>query len=58
MALLRKRPDTWEIYQDSKKEWRWTKRAVNGQIVGASTEGYSSRPNCLANAKRNGYRGS
>lgn len=58
MALLRKRPDSWMIYQDSKREWRWSRKAANGQIVGASTEGYTSRANCLSNAKRNGYQGS
>lgn len=49
--------DKWEIYQDRKKEWRWTRTASNGRIVGASTEGYSSRQNCVENAKRNGYTG-
>lgn len=34
-----------EFYQDEseKKEWRWRARASNGQITGASSEGYSSR---------------
>jgi len=58
MPILKKRPDKWEFYQDAKKEWRWRRTASNGRIVGASTEGYSSRANCLANAQRNGYQGS
>lgn len=49
--------DKWTIYQDNRGEWRWTCEAPNGRIVGASTEGYSSRASCLANAKRFGYSG-
>jgi len=49
--------DTWTIYQDKKREWRWARKSSNGRIVGASTEGYTTRANCLANAKRNGYQG-
>lgn len=33
-------------------EWRWTRFAGNGAIVGASTEGYRNRKECLANAMR------
>lgn len=50
--------DTWEFYQDKKGEWRWRCIASNGRIVGASSEGYSSRANCVANAQRFGYTGS
>jgi len=50
--------DTWTIYQDNRREWRWRRTAPNGQIVGASSEGYTTRTNCVANARRNGYRGS
>ncbi|MDD7887108.1 DUF1508 domain-containing protein [Flavivirga sp. 57AJ16] len=49
--------DKWEIYQDSKKEWRWKRTAPNGKTVGASTEGYKNKSDCIANAKRNGYKG-
>jgi len=49
--------DKWEFYQDSRKEWRWRRIASNGRIVGASSEGYSSRQACIDNATRNGYRG-
>lgn len=45
--------DRWEIYQ-SGSEWRWRRTARNGQIVGASTEGYSNRAACISNAQRNG----
>jgi len=50
-------PDTWKIYQDNRGEWRWNRKAANGKIVGASTEGYKNRADCVANAKRNGYEG-
>lgn len=49
--------DKWDFYKDSKNEWRWRRVASNGRIVGASAEGYSSRTNCLENARRNGYTG-
>ncbi len=50
--------DTWKIYQDHRGEWRWERKALNGRIVGASTEGYKNRDDCVANARRNGYTGS
>jgi len=48
--------DKWEFYKDSKEEWRWRRIASNGKIVGASTEGYKNKQNCINNAKRNGYK--
>ncbi len=44
--------DTWEIYKSD--DWRWRRTAPNGNIVGASTEGYVNKSDCIANAKRNG----
>jgi len=49
--------DSWDIYQDSRGEWRWTRRAANGEIIGASTEGYKNRSDCVANARLHGYPG-
>lgn len=49
--------DKWEFYQDSQGKWRWRRIAPNGRIVGASTEGYSNRQDCIDNARRNGYSG-
>ncbi len=46
--------DRWEIYKDAKNEWRWRRIAGNNRIVGASTEGYKNRHDCVANAGRNG----
>ena len=48
--------DCWEFYLDHSSEWRWKRVAVNGEEVGASTEGYKSRYDCEENAKRNGWR--
>ena len=46
--------DKWKFYQDAAKEWRWNRTASNGNILGASTEGYMNRSECEANARRNG----
>ncbi|KQV31798.1 hypothetical protein ASC97_19150 [Rhizobium sp. Root1203] len=45
--------DTWEIYSGS-DGWRWRRTASNGRIVGASSQGYSNRGDCVDNAARNG----
>lgn len=46
--------DKWEIYTDKAGEWRWRRTASNGRIVGAATEGYEHKSDCIANARRNG----
>ena len=43
--------NTWEIYTDTASEWRWRRTASNGNITGASTEGYKNKADCIANAK-------
>ena len=48
--------DRWQFYKDSLGEWRWRRIATNGKIVGAASQGYVNKSDCLANAKRNGYR--
>lgn len=42
---------TFEIYIDPKLEYRWRMTAKNGEIVGASSEGFDSKRNCLNNFK-------
>ncbi len=32
-----------EIYKDSRGEWRWRLRSSNGNIIADSGEGYASR---------------
>lgn len=49
--------DTWEFYTDNRGDWRWRRVAANGRIVGASSQGFSSRQACVENARRNGYTG-
>jgi len=34
-----------ERYEDSAGEWRWRLRAVNGEILATSSEGYVSEAN-------------
>lgn len=44
--------DMFEVYQDKRGEWRWRRKASNGAIVGAASEGYDRRTDCEANMKR------
>ncbi len=48
-----KNGDVWEIYSGA-DGWRWRRTASNGRIVGASTQGYNNKADCIDNAKRNG----
>lgn len=49
--------DKWEFYQDGQQQWRWRRTASNGRIVGASSQGYANKSDCVENARRNGYNG-
>lgn len=49
--------DKWEFYKDSSNEWRWRRVASNGRIVGASSQGYQNKKDCIENAERHGYIG-
>jgi uncharacterized protein YegP (UPF0339 family) len=44
--------DTFEVYKDKRGEFRWRRKAPNGQIVGASSEGYSKKSDCESNMNR------
>ena len=44
--------DKFEVYQDKRGEWRWRRKASNGKIVGAASEGYKSKADAEANMKR------
>ncbi|NKB45415.1 MAG: DUF1508 domain-containing protein [Alphaproteobacteria bacterium] len=50
--------DTWEFYTDKSKKWRWRLKGSDGKAVGASNKAFASRVDCIANARRLGYRGS
>lgn len=45
--------DKWKIYQAA-DGWRWRRTSSNGRIVGAATQGYSNKMDCIANAQRSG----
>ena len=50
--------DIWEFYQDSANQWRWRrKNYYNHNIVGASSQGYANKSDCIANARIHGYTG-
>jgi outer membrane protein OmpA-like peptidoglycan-associated protein/uncharacterized protein YegP (UPF0339 family) len=49
--------DKWEFYKDAENKWRWRRTAPNGNIVGATTEGYVNKADCEGNARRNGWDG-
>jgi len=46
--------DKWEVYEDKSGQYRWRRKAVNGEIVGASSESYVKKADAVANAERNG----
>jgi uncharacterized protein YegP (UPF0339 family) len=37
---------TFEIYQDTRKEYRWRLRATNGQVIATSGQGYKAKADC------------
>lgn len=37
------------VKPDKKGKWRWTLRAKNGVIIGASTQGYRREVDCMKN---------
>ncbi|WP_395675523.1 hypothetical protein [Inquilinus sp.] len=52
--------DRWEFYPSGvllSQRYRWRRISRNGEIVGASTEGYYDRDECVRNARRHGYQG-
>ena len=45
----------WEFYKDKSDKWRWRSTSGNGKIVGAATESYYNKADCIHNDKLNGY---
>lgn len=46
----------WIFYKDESSEWRWRKKSMdNGNIVGASSEGFKNKSDCKDNAKIMGW---
>lgn len=52
MANEKASEDTISIFKDADGEWRWRRVASNGRIVGASTESYKNKQDCIDNANR------
>jgi uncharacterized protein YegP (UPF0339 family) len=38
--------DVVRVYKDRAGEWRWRRRAANGEVISTSSEGYSSYADC------------
>ena len=38
--------DTFEVYEDNAKAFRWRLKASNGQVVAASNKGYKTKSDC------------
>jgi len=36
----------YELYKDARKEWRWKSIARNGEVIGVSAEGYTTKRAC------------
>ena len=52
MANEKASEDEISFFKDSKGEWRWRRVATNGNIVGASSESYINKQDCINNANR------
>ena len=46
--------DKWEVYKDKRGEFRWRRKATNGEITGAASESYKAKKDAVSNAERNG----
>ena len=45
-----------DMYKDSRGEWRWRLKAPNGQVIATSGEGYKDKTGCedgIASVKKN-----
>lgn len=49
---MMKRPHVLRLWRDGSGEYRWQRKAGNGRVVGASTEGYASKRGLLKNLER------
>jgi uncharacterized protein YegP (UPF0339 family) len=47
----------WEFYQDKAAKFRWKLWAANGNVIAASSQGYSTLKDCVHNASILGYAG-
>lgn len=47
----------WEFYQDKAAKFRWRRIASNGNVIGASSQGYVTLKDCVHNASIFSYAG-
>ena len=51
-SMAQRKPDAmggrFEIYVNWRRQWRWRRRAENGKILYAATEGYKNFADCLS----------
>lgn len=40
-----------DLYKDASKEWCWRVEADNGNVIGASSEGYKNKGDMVKNIK-------
>ncbi len=45
---MKTKHNTFTVYRDKRKEWRWRLTASNGRILADSGEGYKRKRDCLA----------
>lgn len=48
---MNNREATFEVYEDNSGEWRWRVVATNGEIIGASSEGFANKGGAHRNAR-------
>ncbi len=47
-TTMKTKHNTFTVYRDKRKEWRWRLTASNGRILADSGEGYKRKRDCLA----------
>jgi hypothetical protein len=45
----------WYFYEERPGSWRWDLVSATGEVLERSTSSFSSRQNCVGNAKARGY---
>jgi uncharacterized protein YegP (UPF0339 family) len=52
-----KKEHKWEFFLDKAGKNRWRRKASNGNVIGASSQGYVTITDCYNNAVLNGFTG-
>jgi len=48
--------DYWDFFQDNDGRWRWRYSSAEEQRVSECAQGYATPDDCIADARRHGYR--